>query len=179
MAHLKATNHEPSTTQCKRENTPESYPVPSRHKSGLKNQLKNYFFGEKLYIHSWFWFQATGSCRTAPDPRWAKTSPTTSLWVQCPSGSICDHMNSWRLSHSLLRSRMHCSRVGKTDLSTWRDLGMQKLVSVSLFHCPTESTKASRIFIKILNLHDCSDSQISSVSLELSSSSVLFSTYKA
>lgn len=83
-------------------------------------------------IHSWFWFQATGSCRTAPDPRWAKTSPTTSLWVQCPSGSICDHMNSWRLSHSLLRSRMHCSRVGKTDLSTWRDLGMQKLVSVSL-----------------------------------------------
>lgn len=136
-------------------------------------------------IHSWFWFQATGSCRTAPDPRWAKTSPTTSLWVQCPSGSICDHMNSWRLSHSLLRSRMHCSRVGKTDLSTWSAFEESWGCKSSLqFHCFTCQRKAqiSRIFIKIFMnaeyLHDCSDSQIS-VSLELSSTSVLFSTYKA
>lgn len=92
-------------------------------------------------IHSWFWFQATGSCRTATDPKWAKTNPTTSPWVQCPSGSICDHMNSWRLSHSLLRSRTHCSRVGKTDLSTWAYDESWGCKSSFGFHLPsTEST---------------------------------------
>ncbi len=118
---------------------------------------KAVFSGEKN-IHSWlfivlFQLQATGSCYTATAPRWAKISPTTILWVQCPSGSICDHMHSWRLSHSLLRSRMHCSQVGKTDLSTWGYDESWGCKSSFGYHLPsTETTNFCNLW-----LYDCLD----------------------